>query len=86
MAQTQLVEAAQAMREGFRVFIDQGMPPAQVAEKVFGAVRDEQFYIFPHPEFLAPLKTRMEDMLAQRNPTMMQFDSSALTGTKNSDS
>ena len=79
-------EAAQAMREGFRVFIDQGMPPAQVAEKVFGAVRDEQFYIFPHPEFLAPLKTRMEDILAQRNPTMMQFDSSALTGTKNSDS
>jgi len=79
-------EAAQAMRDGFRVFIEHGMPPAQVAEKVFGAVRDEQFYILPHPEFLAPLKTRMEDILAQRNPTMMQFDPSALTGTKSSDS
>ena len=79
-------EAAQAMREGFRVFIDQGMPPAQVAEKVFNAVRDEQFYILPHPEFLAPLKTRMEDILNQRNPTMMQPDPNALTGKISSES
>ena len=79
-------EAAQTMREGFRVFIDKGMPPAQVAEKVFNAVRDEQFYILPHPEFLAPLQTRMEDILAQRNPTTIPFDPSAFTGKKSSDS
>jgi NAD(P)-dependent dehydrogenase (short-subunit alcohol dehydrogenase family) len=79
-------EAAQAMRAAFRVFIDQGMPPTQVAEKVFNAVRDEQFYILPHPEFLAPLQTRMEDILAQRNPTMVSFDPNALTRTKSSGS
>jgi len=42
---------------------------AQVAAKVFDALRSNQFYIFSHPHALAPVRTRMEDVLALRNPT-----------------
>jgi NAD(P)-dependent dehydrogenase (short-subunit alcohol dehydrogenase family) len=42
---------------------------AQVAAKVFDALRSQQFYIFSHPHALAPVRTRMDDVLAQRNPT-----------------
>ena len=45
-----------------------GTPPAGVAEKVFTAIRNEQFYIFSHPEFLTAVRTRMEAILEQRNP------------------
>ena len=62
------------MNEAFRQFIDQGMPPAQVAEKVFAAIQDEKFYILPHPELLEPVRSRMEDILAQRNPTLVMPD------------
>ena len=45
-----------------------GTPPAEVAEKVFTAIQNEQFYIFSHPEFLTAVRTRMETILEQRNP------------------
>ena len=70
----ELDEAGQAMNEAFRQMIDQGMPPAQVAEKVFAAILDEKFYILPHPELLEPVRSRMEDILEQRNPTLVMPD------------
>ena len=45
-----------------------GTPPAEVAEKVFAAIQNEQFYIFSHPGFLTAVRTRMEAILEQRNP------------------
>ncbi len=72
--QQELDEAGQAMNAAFRQFIDHGMPPAQVAEKVFAAIQDEKFYILPHPELLEPVRSRMEDILAQRNPTLVMPD------------
>ena len=63
-------EAGQAMGETFRQFIEQGMPPAELAEKVFAAIQDEKFYILPHPELLETVRSRMEDILEQRNPTL----------------
>ena len=42
---------------------------ADVAQRVFDAVSAGQFYIFSHPEALAGVKTRMEDLLQERNPT-----------------
>lgn len=41
----------------------------QVAEITFQAIADGQFYIYSHPEALAGLKVRMEDMTTPRNPT-----------------
>ena len=63
-------EAGQAMSQTFRQFVEQGMPPAELAEKVFAAIQDEKFYILPHPELLETVRSRMEDILAQRNPTL----------------
>ncbi|OYU98272.1 MAG: hypothetical protein CFE45_17125 [Burkholderiales bacterium PBB5] len=42
---------------------------AQVAAMVFDALRENRFYIFSHPHALGPVKTRLEDVLAVRNPT-----------------
>lgn len=48
--------------------IASGMPPAEVAEKVFAAIQNDQFYILPHPEFLPVVRARMEAILEQKNP------------------
>lgn len=50
--------------------LEDGAPPEQVAEAVFKAIRDERFYILPHPEWKAAVQTRMEDILKERNPTI----------------
>lgn len=50
--------------------IQGGMSPRQVADDVFGAIREERFYIYP-PEFKRGIQTRMEDILQQRNPTLL---------------
>jgi NAD(P)-dependent dehydrogenase (short-subunit alcohol dehydrogenase family) len=42
---------------------------AEVAQRVFDAVSARQFYIYSHPQALAGVQTRMEDVLQGRNPT-----------------
>ena len=42
---------------------------AEVAAKVFDAVRARQFYIYSHPKAIAAVQTRMDDVLQARNPT-----------------
>ncbi len=59
-----------AMLKLYRQVIDNGMPPQQLAEIVFSAIREKKFYIFPNAEFAKPtIQTRMEDILQERNPT-----------------
>ncbi|SOY46693.1 putative OXIDOREDUCTASE DEHYDROGENASE [Cupriavidus taiwanensis] len=41
---------------------------AEVAQITFDAVRDESFYIYSHPQALAPVRQRFEDIVGQRNP------------------
>ncbi|HTT38093.1 MAG TPA: SDR family oxidoreductase [Burkholderiales bacterium] len=43
--------------------------PDMVAESVFEAIRQEQFYILTHPRIKGAIETRMQDILNQRNPT-----------------
>ncbi|HKV40442.1 MAG TPA: SDR family NAD(P)-dependent oxidoreductase [Blastocatellia bacterium] len=50
--------------------VEEGTPPAAVAEVVFEAIRDERFYIFPHPEMLEVYRTYTETVLQQRNPVL----------------
>jgi NAD(P)-dependent dehydrogenase (short-subunit alcohol dehydrogenase family) len=52
-----------------RMLIASGSPPAMVAQKVFEAIRDGRFYVLPHPEWKDQIETRMQDILAERNPT-----------------
>ena len=42
---------------------------AQVAELTFEAVRENRFYVLPHPRILPAVELRMQDILAQRNPS-----------------
>jgi hypothetical protein len=46
------------------------MQPAHVADAVFQAIREERFYILTHPEGKEWIRTRMEDILQERNPTL----------------
>ncbi|CAM2152441.1 SDR family oxidoreductase [Pararobbsia alpina] len=41
----------------------------EVAEFVFDAIRNEAFYIYSHPNSLAPVHARFGDIVGQRNPT-----------------
>ena len=45
-----------------------GLAPEAVAEQVFQAIQDEQFYILPHAEYDEAIRVRMENILARRNP------------------
>jgi NAD(P)-dependent dehydrogenase (short-subunit alcohol dehydrogenase family) len=42
---------------------------AQVAQFVFDAMDNNHFYVFSHPKSLATVQTRLEDVMAVRNPT-----------------
>lgn len=42
---------------------------AEVAQKVFDAAAQREFYIYSHPKALASVQTRMEDVVMIRNPT-----------------
>jgi NAD(P)-dependent dehydrogenase (short-subunit alcohol dehydrogenase family) len=42
---------------------------AMVAQQVFDALREQRFYIYSHPQALASVQTRLEDVVQMRNPT-----------------
>ncbi|MBL0086069.1 MAG: SDR family oxidoreductase [Ideonella sp.] len=42
---------------------------ADVAAKVFDAMRTNHFYIYSHPKALSSVQTRLEDVMQGRNPT-----------------
>jgi len=54
-----------------RGFIEGGVTPGSIAEQVFAAIREEQFWILTHPEFDAILRADAEGMLARKNPEPM---------------
>jgi NAD(P)-dependent dehydrogenase (short-subunit alcohol dehydrogenase family) len=59
----------QTMRD-MRQAVETGMSRQQVAECVFNAIRNEQFYILTHLEFNPMIQQRMEDIVHQRNPKL----------------
>ncbi len=42
---------------------------AMMAQKVFDAMAENQFYVFSHPHALAGVQTRLEDVMNVRNPS-----------------
>jgi NADP-dependent 3-hydroxy acid dehydrogenase YdfG len=58
----------------YQKVIQEGMPPEEVAEHVFNAIQGNRFYIFTHPEFKKAMQLRMEDILQERNPTLLKMD------------
>ena len=49
--------------------IQTGLSPQHVADSVFEAIRNEQFYILTQPEWKPLIRHRMENILQGRNPT-----------------
>ena len=62
-----------AYGEIVRNLLASGMEPSAVAERVVEAIKDEQLYILTHPEMNGIIQTRMENILAQRNPAPQTF-------------
>jgi len=63
-------EEERARREEVRKLLHKGkITAADVADLTFAGIVNDQFYIFPHPKIRKDIQTRMEDILALRNPT-----------------
>jgi NAD(P)-dependent dehydrogenase (short-subunit alcohol dehydrogenase family) len=45
-----------------------GMAPANIADAVVEAVKEDRFYILPHPEYDEMIQRRMENILKRQNP------------------
>lgn len=56
------------VRETLRQLVEAGLPPFEVASKVFDAIRNEKFYILTHADWKPLVQKRMEDILQERNP------------------
>lgn len=59
------------MQAGFaalKAAIDAGMPPAEVAEKVFQAIEEERFYVLPSSEWNELIKLRLDSLARLENP------------------
>lgn len=61
-------DEAQARREMAAEFMKTAMPPAQVADRVFDAIREQKLYILTHPGSEEGIRRRMEAILEGRNP------------------
>ncbi len=65
-----LPPGAEAMQQTISQLLATGLSPERVAELVLDAVRNEKFYILPHPDWKVLVRTRMEDILEERTPTL----------------
>ena len=58
----------QAGLAAFKAIIEASMPPLQVADAVFDAIKKEQFYILPDPEWIEAIELRTDKLLRMENP------------------
>jgi NAD(P)-dependent dehydrogenase (short-subunit alcohol dehydrogenase family) len=65
---TPLSPEQQALKNMFIKGNDKGLPPAQYAELVFEAIRQNRLYVVEGTLFDAAIRQRTEDILARRNP------------------
>ena len=61
----------QEMMETIRKVFTDGMPPSELAEIVFDAIKESQFYIYPNAEqYMDDVRTRAENVMLGRNPSI----------------
>lgn len=58
-----------AMIKYFREKNQEAMSPGHYVDEVFKGIKENKFYISAHPEFDEAIRSRMEDILQQRNPS-----------------
>ncbi|MEO8026522.1 MAG: SDR family NAD(P)-dependent oxidoreductase [Bryobacteraceae bacterium] len=70
-------EGLSAAQEDFAAMIrqrvEEGIPAEGVAERVLDAIRDEQFWILTHADYLPGVTTRAEAIVSQTNPPMPEL-------------
>ncbi len=70
--------------QAFRQVLASGHTPARIADDVFNAIRDEKLYVINDPRTLDGVRTRMEDILEERNPARDRSGSRARSGAASS--
>ena len=58
----------QAGLAAFKAAMETSMPPLEVADAVFEAIKREQFYILTHPEWIEVIQLRTDKLLRMENP------------------
>ena len=58
----------QAGLAAFKAALEGATPPQQVADVVFEAIKNEQFYILSHPEWTEVIQLRTDKLLKLENP------------------
>jgi NAD(P)-dependent dehydrogenase (short-subunit alcohol dehydrogenase family) len=59
----------EVVSEIVRNFLKNGKSPAEIANAVFEAIRDDQLYIITHPDMDFIFKERFDNIVKRRNPT-----------------
>ncbi len=59
---------AQASWAFMNAAVKAGIPPHQVADQVFEAIREKRFYILTHPELTQVIQLRMDNLVRADNP------------------
>jgi NAD(P)-dependent dehydrogenase (short-subunit alcohol dehydrogenase family) len=67
-AESEVNEVNEVGRELMRQIVASGLPPDAVARQVVDAIKHERFYVLPHPDMKALVRTRMDDILEERAP------------------
>ncbi len=63
VAETAAIAAAEQHSEIMNLAMNTGIEPAEVAELVVEGVKNNQFYLFPHPEMKEAAANRMQELL-----------------------
>jgi len=71
---------AAKMAGAVRALVEAGLEPAQVAEQVLTAIRDDRFYVLTHPELKPAVAQRMKDILEERPPKIDPMIRAVITG------
>ena len=76
-------EAEAAARQAYVQGCADGLAPAQVADQVLDAIRENRFWVLPHPETLGVFRARSEAILTQSNPALADLGAlAALFGAR----
>lgn len=67
-------EIEEVWSDAYSEFISHGMTPEEVADHTINAIREEKFYVFPNPQPLEIVRSRMEAILEQSNPKLHLTD------------
>jgi NAD(P)-dependent dehydrogenase (short-subunit alcohol dehydrogenase family) len=67
-ADVEITPETLAMMQQFQQSVETGMAPEVLADHVFKAIKDDQFYIIPNPEYIPIFKARMDAIVQVSNP------------------